>query len=161
MAEADAAGAQAEVDVDAGVGAERRGVERAHTGRAFAPQVQAWAEHHRQRDALPRIRPREHAVEARDSLGIRQRIGGIEQRIAGGPAAAGERHHDADPGFALRVPGEPVEPVVGDDRVAVQDHRVAVGMQREPPVDRGGKPALRGLLDERGPPRRRERCAGG
>ena len=48
-----------------------------------------------------------------------------------------------------RVVHEPVEPVVGDVGVGLEDHHVAVAVQRECPVDRCGEALPRRLLDQR------------
>ena len=156
MAEAHAARAQAEIDLHAAIGAERLAVEGAdavaHSRRRYrqGPDTIGSA-------TLCRGFARASTRSIRASAcRVRQRVDGIEQGIPGRTAAIGERNDDADARLALRVPGEPVQPVVGDHRVAVQDDRVAVGVQREPAVDRGGEARARRLLDQRRAPRARE-----
>ena len=148
MAKAGGAGAQAEVDLDAVVAAQRRAVEGADGGDAIAREVQARAMNGGQRMRLAGVRVREQRVQARDIAAVRQIVVRARQRIGLDAGAVGERADDTD-AARVGVPREPVEPVAGDDGVRLHDNLVAAGMQRERLVERGGATARRRRVHQR------------
>ena len=139
MAETGAAGAQAEVDLDAVVAAERSGVERADGAQALAAEVEARTVDGRQ---LRRCRRGSRARTARRAYAT--------VWPAGSGLAARGSGYVAVPTLLVNVPidadvarrgvlREPVEPVVGDLGVGVQHDDVAVAME----ADRRGSPPRR------------------
>ncbi len=146
VAKACAAGAQAEVDLDAVVAAQRTGVESPDRIEAGTGKVEAGPVHRRQLRAGARIRAREQRVERGDGLPVGQRVDGARHRVGCRADGIGERADGAHaPG---RVRREAVEPVVGDLRVGMQHHHVALPMQPEGAVHGGGEALTGGLVDD-------------
>ena len=147
MAVPRAAGAQAEVDLDAVVAAQRIGVEGADGAQAIATKIETGAVDRRQRYGVAGVGAREERVQRGHRVAGGQRVGAARQRIGRDADVVGERADDAD--IARRgMPRESVEPVVGDLGVRLQDHRVAIAMQSEGAIHRRGIALARGLLDD-------------
>ncbi len=146
MNEARAAGAQAEIDLHAVVAAERVAVEPADRAQAVAPEVEHGPFDEGNLVGLAGVCAREQRVDRRDRLPGRKRVLRVRQGIGRDTDRVGERRNDADVA-PLRMRDQPVQPVVGDFRIGLQHDHVAVAMEIEATIHRGGEAPPRGLLD--------------
>ncbi len=142
-----AACAQAEIDFDAVVAAQRGRVERADHIEAVAAKVKAWPGYGRHHGRSSRIGAREQRIEHGDGHSRRQRVVAAWNRIGRRARVVGKGADDANsPGIAAR--DQPVKPIVRDFGVGLQYDRVTVAMQRERAIHGGGIALMDRLLDQ-------------
>ena len=150
VAKAGAAGAQAEIQLDAVVAAERIRIEAADGAQAVAPEIERTDRRRTGNcDRSARVGAREQRVERGDRVSRRAARSAVRGsgyvamptllvNVATTPTSRSRRVRD-----------EPVEPIVGDLGIAMQQHDVAVAMQVEAAIDGGGESVAHRLLEQR------------
>ena len=128
--------AHAEVVFLAVPASEAPGIERSELGDGVPADIHAEADRGRQVHRAPRVGGCEEAVKRCESERSRQHAAPPLEGIGADGGVVREGRHRCDVGGAMRAGVKPVEPVVGDFGVAVEQHHVAVGMQGHPEVDR-------------------------
>ena len=148
MSESGARGAQAEVLFHAVVAAQRTAVEGADRVKAWSPHIDAGSAGEWNRYAGTAIGPPEQQIECPAGVTIGQRILRAGKRIAGDAAIVAEGRNRADVALARGVSGKPIEPVVGQLGVAVNDNQVTIRMQPSSAVDGAREALMNRLLDQ-------------
>jgi hypothetical protein len=152
MPETCAAGAQTEVLLHAEVAADGFAIESADLVQAVALDVHAWTEGERDLDRRARIAPCEEQVQRADATALGQQVPRRAPRIRRDAAATGEGRNGADVMRGVRVSRQPVEPIVGHLGIAVQEHDVAILVQRCGAVDGRRESLSQRLLYQREAP---------
>ncbi len=112
------------------------GVEHPHLVEAGATDVHAETDCGRQVEVLASVDLRENAVEFTQS-DRRKRVLVAEPRITADGRVVGERRRSRDVGTATDTATQPVQPVVGDLGIAVEQHHIAPRVQAHAAVDAG------------------------
>ena len=123
-------------------------VERPNLVETRATDVHAKADRRRQVDMPAGVGLPEHLIDFGRSPALRQRIHLQRDRIAGDRGIVGKRCDRADKVGAARR-GEAVEPARRNDRVGIEQHHVAVGMEPEPTIRAGHKAEIGWLGEQR------------